>query len=94
MRPGVDSIDLQTIIEQDFVCNELHRAFFKKHLGTTFSFDVPFLNWLKANAGRTYQEAIEAYCQIQNEKKESKSTVTINKPTWWNSPNKADESSK
>ncbi len=35
-------IDLQTTIEQNFICSEKHRAFFKKHLGTSFSFNVQF----------------------------------------------------
>lgn len=68
-------IDLQTIIEQNFVCSEKHRAFFKKHLGNTFSFNVQFQNWLKTNAGRTYQEAIEAYGRILKAKKETKSEI-------------------
>lgn len=68
-------IDLQTIIEQNFVCSEQHRAFFKKHLGNTFSFNVQFQTWLKTNAGRTYQEAIEAYGRILKEKKETKPEI-------------------
>jgi len=69
------SIDLQTIIEKDFVCSEMHRAFFKKHLGSTFSFNVQFQNWLKTNGGRTYQEAIEAYGRILKEKKCCKTEI-------------------
>lgn len=68
-------IDLQTIIEKDFICSEKHRAFFKMHIGKTFSFNVQFQNWLKTNAGRTYQEAIEAYGRILKEKKETKSEI-------------------
>lgn len=68
-------IDPQTIIEQNFVCSEKHRVFFKKHLGNTFSFNVQFQNWLKTNAGRTYQEAIEAYGRILKEKKETKPAI-------------------
>lgn len=75
VRPVIDCIDLQTIIEQDFVCSEKHRAFFKKHLGKTFSFNVQFQNWLKTNSGRTYQDAIEAYGRILKEKKEHKSPI-------------------
>lgn len=68
-------IDLQTIVEKDFFCSEKHRAFFKNHLGSTFSFNVQFQNWLKSNAGRTYQEAIEAYGRILKEKKEKKPEI-------------------
>ena len=44
-------------IEPDFVCSEVHRAFFRAQLGRGFSFNVAFQKWLKANAGRTYGEA-------------------------------------
>lgn len=49
---------LDTKIEQDFVCSEKHRAFFKQHIGKSFSFNVAFQKWLKSNSGRTYREAI------------------------------------
>jgi len=35
-------------------------AFFKGKIGKTFSFNVQFQKWLKANAGKTYGAAIEA----------------------------------
>lgn len=58
-----------TKIEADFVCSERHRAFFKEHIGNTFSFNVAFQKWLKGNAGKTYREAITAYYQILEDKK-------------------------
>ena len=57
------------IIEENFVCSEKHRAFFKKHIGKGFSFNVAFQKWLKSNAGKTYADAIAAYHQILKEKK-------------------------
>ncbi|MCL4101049.1 hypothetical protein SAMN05720766_102184 [Fibrobacter sp. UWH9] len=74
-KPAVETIGLQTFIEDDFVCSEKHRAFFKMHIGKAFSFNVQFQNWLKSNAGRTYQEAICAYERILKEKKDHKSPV-------------------
>lgn len=68
-------IDLDTKIEPHFVCTEKHRAFFKKHLGNTFSFNVPFQKWLKSNTGKTYREAITAYQQILEEKKNGKAVI-------------------
>ena len=62
-------------IESNFVCSEKHRAFFKEHIGNQFSFNVTFQKWLKANAGKTYEQAIEAYAQILEEKKKSKTTI-------------------
>lgn len=68
-------ITKETEIEQDFVCSEKHRSFFKQIIGKSFSFNVPFQKWLKSNAGKTYQDAIEAYHQIQEEKKKEKTTI-------------------
>ncbi|WP_295090960.1 DUF6434 domain-containing protein [Ruminococcus sp.] len=64
-----------SIIEDNIVCSEKHRAFFKKEIGEAFSFTVPFQKWLKANAGKTYNDAIAAYHQIIAEKKNGKSTI-------------------
>lgn len=34
-----------TKIEPNIVCSETHRAFFKEHIGDSFSFNVAFQNW-------------------------------------------------
>lgn len=68
-------ITKETEIERDFVCSEKHRSFFKQIIGKNFSFNVAFQKWLKSNAGKTYQDAIEAYHQIQEEKKKGKTTI-------------------
>lgn len=72
---SVSDISLDTAIETDFVCSEKHRAFFKEHIGDSFSFNVAFQKWLKSNAGRTYKEAIAAYYQILEEKKAGKTKI-------------------
>ncbi len=71
----IGDIDLNTKIESNFVCTEKHRAFFKEHIGSTFSFNVAFQKWLKSNTGKTYKEAIAAYYQILEEKKKGKTTI-------------------
>lgn len=72
---SINEISVDTIIEKNFVCSEKHRAFFKEHIGNSFSFNVAFQKWLKANSGKTYSEAIEAYYQILDEKKKCKTTI-------------------
>jgi len=67
----IDAITLNNTIEHDFVCSEKHRTFFKEHIGKSFSFNVKFQKWLKSNSGKTYQEAINAYYQIIDDKKET-----------------------
>lgn len=78
----IDTICEDTLIEPDFVCSEKHRAFFREHIGKSFSFNVAFQKWLKTNTGKTYLEAIEAYYQILAEKK--KGTTSIDRQFEYN----------
>ena len=73
--PVISGIDEGTRIETDFVCSEMHRAFFKEHIGNSFSFNVAFQKWSKSNAGKTYKEAIAAYYDILEEKKRGKTKI-------------------
>lgn len=72
---SVTDIGESTRIESDFVCSEKHRAFFKKYIGSNFSFNVAFQSWLKSNSGKTYKEAIAAYYQILEDKKKGKTKI-------------------
>lgn len=74
-RTAISNINENIEIESDFVCSEKHRAFFKEHIGNSFSFNVAFQKWLKTNAGKTYKEAIEAYYQILEDKKKRKTKI-------------------
>ena len=74
-KPANGELTLDTEIEQGFVCSERHRAFFKEHIGRGFSFNVAFQRWLKANAGRTYADAVQAYRDIAGQKKTTKSAI-------------------
>ena len=49
-----EQINPDNIIEENFVCSEKHRAFFKEQIGKSFSFKVAFQKWLKSNSGKTY----------------------------------------
>ena len=71
----VDEITLDTIIEDNFVCSEKHRAFYKEQIGKTFSFNLLFQKWLKSNSGKTYKDSIEAYYKILEDKKQNKTTI-------------------
>lgn len=71
----VTTITRDTLIEEGIICSEVHRTFFKKEIGESFSFYVPFQKWLKSNPGRSYGEAVEAYYRILEEKKTQKSTI-------------------
>ncbi len=69
------TINESSIIEDNFACSVKHRAFFKQEIGNNFSFNVTFQKWLKANTGKTYKEAIDAYYQILAEKKNGKTII-------------------
>lgn len=77
-----DEITVDTEIETDCVCSEKHRVFFKQHIGDGFLFNVAFQKWLKANAGKTYRDAITAYHDIREQKKKGK--VAIDKQFEYN----------
>lgn len=68
-------INENSSIETPFVCSERHRTFFKERIGKQFSFNVQFQQWLKSNDGKTYQDAINAYKDILEEKKTKKTKI-------------------
>ena len=74
-KKAASEITRESIIEDGFVCTETHRAFFRKEIGNSFSFNVRFQQWLKANAGKTYDDAITAYYEIREAKKTGKDTI-------------------
>lgn len=71
----VGDITLDTKIEENFVCSEKHRAFYKEQIGNSFSFNVAFQKWLKSNSGKTYKDSIDAYYKILEDKKKNKTTI-------------------
>lgn len=77
VRPivNIGNIDEFSTIEDNFICSEKHRAFFKLKIGESFSFKVGFQNWLKENSGKTYRDAIDAYYKIIEENKSKKTII-------------------
>lgn len=75
LSASIGEITEDTQIEDNLVCSEKHRAFFKQTIGKAFSFNVLFQVWLKSNAGKTYKDAIHAYHQIAAEKKKGGSII-------------------
>ena len=72
---NIGTLTEDTVIEPNIVCSEKHRAFFSEEIGKSFSFNVSFQKWLKANAGKTYGDAIRAYYRILEEKKQRKTEI-------------------
>ena len=67
-----DNLSLDSIIEENYVCSEKHRTFFKNEIGENFYFCVDFQKYVKNNAGKTYRDAVEAYYKIMENKKHNK----------------------
>lgn len=72
---AVGMITESSVIEENIVCSEKHRAFFKEKIGKSFSFNVAFQKWLKSNAGKTYADAVQAYYLIIENKKKCKTEI-------------------
>jgi hypothetical protein len=71
----VGEITEDTVIEPNLTCSEKHRAFFRDKIGEGFSFNVPFQKWLKANAGKTYGQAVATYYEILDDRKEKRTVI-------------------
>ena len=74
-KPKIPAITRDSIIVSGFVCSEMHRAFFKREIGDSFSFNVAFQKWLRSNSGKTYADAIAAYKEIKSTKKPGKKDI-------------------
>lgn len=74
-KNNISPLSLESKIEENFVCSEVHRAFFKENIGKTFSFNLKFQQWLKKNSGKTYKDSIGAYYQILEDKKLNKTVI-------------------
>lgn len=72
---SIGTLTEDTVIEPNIVCSEKHCAFFSEKIGKSFSFNVLFQKWLKANTGKTYGDAIRAYYRILEEKKQTKTEI-------------------
>lgn len=77
-------ITLDTIIEENFVCSEKHRAFFKSFIGESFKFNVAFQKYLKSASGMRYSDAVTKYYEIMDQKNKNKGNSLIDKQFEYN----------
>lgn len=59
-----------TIITDNYKNSENVRTFFLTEIGSHFSFNVKFMNWMKQATGKTLQDAIEEWKKINDLKKD------------------------
>lgn len=67
----------QTKITDNYKSTENVRHFFSQHLGSSFKFNVKFMNWMKNNPGKTLEDAIHTWKQIKAQSKSQKSPKNI-----------------
>ena len=66
-----EEIRLDSVLGENFKCSEDKREFFEREIGKGFKFKVKFQKWLKSNPEKTYQDAINAYYDLQNSKEKT-----------------------
>jgi hypothetical protein len=70
-----EKLSLNTIITDSYKNGKNSRAFFKEHCGKKFHFSISFMNWMKANVGRTLQDAVEEWKNLEAKSKSGKSEI-------------------
>ncbi len=61
-------LNLETKITDNISFGQNFRRFMKGQIGNTFSFNSDFMDWVKANEGKTLKDAIQKYIQLENRK--------------------------
>jgi len=56
-----EKLTLNTIITDNYKNTQNVRLFFQNEIGKNFKFNVKFMNWMKANGGKTLADAIEQW---------------------------------
>ncbi len=64
-----EKLSLETKITDNYKSTENVREFFEQQIGKHFKFNVKFMNWMKANTGKTLEVAIDEWERIRVEKK-------------------------
>jgi hypothetical protein len=63
-------LTLETIITDNYKNGPNVRRFFIEHCGAHFSFNIEFMAWMKANTGKTLQDAVDKWLEIAKKSKD------------------------
>jgi hypothetical protein len=63
-------LSLDTVISENHTCSQEVRAFFKSVIGSHFHFSTYIQNYFKNNSGKTYGDAVSAWYEEENRKKD------------------------
>lgn len=64
-----EELRLDTIITDSYRNGPNVRRFFVEHIGPRFRFNIAFMQWMKANTGKTLANAVAAWEAIEKEQK-------------------------
>lgn len=67
---NIETLSLDTLITDSYKNTQNVRQFFTEHCGPKFRFTIPFMNFMKANIGKTLQDAISEWKKLNELKKE------------------------
>jgi hypothetical protein len=74
---STETLTVNTTITDNYKNGENVRAFFIREIGTHFSFNVIFMDWIKQNIGKTLGDAVKEWNQINELKKDKNYTSEI-----------------
>ena len=79
-----ETLTLETVITDSYKNGENTRRFFKEHCGQDFSFSIPFMAWMKTNAGMKMKDAVAEWERLQKVRKEKKQVSVIPESNQYN----------
>ncbi len=61
---NTEKLEKNTLVTDNYKNTENVRKFFKQNIGNNFKFNVEFMNWMKANNGKTLGDAVNKWKEI------------------------------
>lgn len=65
-----EPLKLSTVITDSYRNNQNVRAFMKKHASPKFAFSNEFMEWMRANCGKTLKDAVAFWKELDRKKRE------------------------
>lgn len=69
---ATETLTPETIITDSYKNGPNSRSFFKEYCGGKFSFNIAFMDWMKANTGKTLRDAVTEWERLEALKRSGK----------------------
>ena len=79
-----EQLTLETLITDSYKNTQNVRRFFQEHCNKKFSFNIAFMVWMKANAGKTLQDGVEEWNSLNAQTKSKNFKTEIPKGNQYN----------